>query len=105
MLLVVVEQGTGQQHAVQRRGGDGLADRGGEGVRMGGMTLIEFVRYGSTVGYTIILVSIVCLGMSIERGFALRRDNIIPPDASPHDSITEVMSGTGAARACRTHRE
>jgi biopolymer transport protein ExbB len=44
------------------------------------MTMMEFIKYGGTVGHLVILVSVVCLGMSIERGIGLKRDNIVPPD-------------------------
>jgi biopolymer transport protein ExbB len=44
------------------------------------MTMMEFIKYGGTVGHLIILCSVVCLGMSIERGIGLKRDNIVPPD-------------------------
>ena len=44
------------------------------------MTMMEFIKYGATVGHLIILTSVVCLGMSIERGIGLKRDNIVPPD-------------------------
>lgn len=46
----------------------------------GSMTMMEFIKYGGTVGHLIILTSVVCLGMSIERGIGLKRDNIVPPD-------------------------
>jgi biopolymer transport protein ExbB len=46
----------------------------------GSMTMIEFIKYGGTVGHFIILNSVVCLGMSIERGMALKRDAVVPPD-------------------------
>lgn len=44
------------------------------------MSAIEFIKYGGTVGHIIILVSVVCLGMSIERAIGLKRDNVVPPD-------------------------
>lgn len=44
------------------------------------MSAIQFIKYGGTVGHIIILVSVVCLGMSIERAIGLKRDNVVPPD-------------------------
>lgn len=44
------------------------------------MSAIQFIKYGGTVGHLIILVSVVCLGMSIERAIGLKRDNVVPPD-------------------------
>lgn len=51
------------------------ASSGGES-----MSAIQFIKYGGTVGHIIILVSVVCLGMSIERAIGLKRDNVVPPD-------------------------
>lgn len=45
-----------------------------------GMSMMEFVKYGGTVGHLIILVSVVCLGMSIERIIGTKRDSVVPPD-------------------------
>jgi len=44
------------------------------------MSMMEFVKYGGTIGHLIILVSVVCLGMSIERIIGLKRDAVVPPD-------------------------
>lgn len=44
------------------------------------MSAIQFIKYGGVIGYFLILISVVCMGMSIERGIGLKRDNIVPPD-------------------------
>jgi len=44
------------------------------------MTAIEFIKYGGAIGGAIILMSVVAMGMSIERAIGLKRDNIVPPD-------------------------
>jgi biopolymer transport protein ExbB len=44
------------------------------------MSMMEFVKYGGTVGHLVILVSVVCLGMSIERIIGTKRDAVVPPD-------------------------
>lgn len=44
------------------------------------MSAIQFIQYGGTIGYMIILCSVIGMGMSIERAIGLKRDNIVPPD-------------------------
>jgi biopolymer transport protein ExbB len=44
------------------------------------MSAIQFVKYGGLIGGVLILASVVGLGMSIERGIGLKRDNVVPPD-------------------------
>jgi biopolymer transport protein ExbB len=44
------------------------------------MTAIQFIKYGGAIGGGIILMSVVAMGMSIERAIGLKRDNIVPPD-------------------------
>lgn len=66
LALCFVALGAGSAHAQEAAGAS--------------MSAIEFVKYGGVVGYLIILCSVVCMGMSIERFLALRRDIIVPPD-------------------------
>lgn len=70
----------------------------------GGMTMIEFVKYGGTVGHFIILISVVCLGMSIERGIALKRDNLVPPDVLAQlEQLFEEEEYEEAMTVCESH--
>ncbi len=46
----------------------------------GGVSAIQFIKYGGAIGGLIILCSVVAMGMSIERAIGLKRDNIVPPD-------------------------
>ena len=78
---------------------------GGEAPAAGGrsMTMIEFVKYGATVGYIIMLGSVIALGMSIERGIALKRDNIVPPDVvSQLEGLMEEEDYEEAMRVCES---
>lgn len=65
------------------------------------MTMIEFVKYGATVGYIIMLGSVVALGMSIERAIALKRDAIVPPEViSQLEGLMEEEDYEEAMRVC-----
>lgn len=67
------------------------------------MTMIEFVKYGATVGYIIMLGSVVALGMSIERGIALKRDAVVPPDViSQLEGLLEEEDYEEAMRVCES---
>ena len=44
------------------------------------MSAIQFVKYGGAIGGVLILASVIGMGMSIERGIALKRDNVVPPE-------------------------
>lgn len=54
---------------------DGGGDSGAKSI-----TAIQFIKYGGAIGGGIILMSVVGMGMSIERAIGLKRDNIVPPD-------------------------
>jgi biopolymer transport protein ExbB len=47
-------------------------------------SLIQYIKYGGWIGYLIILLSIVGLGLVIEHFITIRRDNLVPPDLLTH---------------------
>lgn len=60
----------------QEAGASPAAPEGGGG----GISIFQMIKHGGVIGILILLGSVVALGMSIERAFALKRDNIVPPD-------------------------
>lgn len=54
---------------------EGEAAAGGES-----MSALDFIKYGGAIGGMIILMSVIAMGMSIERAIGLKRDNVVPPD-------------------------
>lgn len=54
-----------------------------------GTTLLQQIHYGGTIGYTIILLSIIALGMTIVLLVRVRQARLVPPDLS--NELTELI--------------
>ncbi|MGE0708888.1 MAG: MotA/TolQ/ExbB proton channel family protein [Planctomycetota bacterium] len=68
------------------------------------MTAIEFIKYGGAIGGVIMLCSVIAMGMSIERGIALKRDNVVPPDVLGQlESLFEEEEYEEAMTVCEAH--
>jgi biopolymer transport protein ExbB len=60
--------------------GEGAGAAKAEAPQAKSMSAIQFVKYGGFIGGILILMSVVAMGMSIERFIGLKRDNVVPPD-------------------------
>jgi biopolymer transport protein ExbB len=68
------------------------------------MTMMEFIKYGGTVGHIIILISVICTGMGIERGIGLKRDAVVPPDVLAQlEQLFDEEEYEEAMTVCESH--